>query len=75
MSWSVFILACGVILAAFGGFLWYLGYNYSLSKRMVAERKAEVERMRADAKAREAEIFAGPVRSKPELLNVMRDKQ
>lgn len=75
MSWTVFIIAVLVMLATFGAFLWYLGYNYNLSKRMVAERKAEVERMRGDAKAREAEIYSKPSRSKPVVISRMRDKQ
>ncbi len=55
-AWIAIVVCVGLII----GFLWFLGYNYSRSDRMLAKREAENANQRAENEARAKEIMAKP---------------
>ena len=58
MEWF-WLIICFAVLAIIA-FFWFLGYNYKQSELMLERRRAENERLRADGKSKEAEIYAKP---------------
>ena len=70
--WSIITTAgIGALCSA----AWMLGYFKNQEAKQRAREQAELERMRGDAKAREAEIYSKPSRDKPTIVRRMRDKQ
>lgn len=47
---------------------WAIGYFKRAEATQRAQEREELERMRADAKTREADIFAKPRGSKPDVI-------
>ena len=72
LFWSI-IMTAGIGAVFSAG--WAVGYFKNQAAKQRAREEAELSRLRAEAKAREAEIYAEPSRSKPVVIKRMRDKQ